>query len=100
MKSDLSIIRVLTILILAQGCMEKAPLSDAYGNFEAREVIVAAETSGRLLQFGVEEGQHLKQVNLLAWWIPFPCIFARSNYRQLWQRCAKKHRMLSRRLLF
>lgn len=60
MRSDLSVFRALIFLILAQGCTEKAPLSDAYGNFEAREVIVAAETSGRLLQFGVEEGQHLE----------------------------------------
>ncbi len=58
MKRDLSII--LTGLILAQGCSKTAPLSDAYGNFEAREVTVAAEASGRLLQLEVEEGGQLQ----------------------------------------
>lgn len=32
---------------------------DAYGNFEATEVIVSAETSGRLLWFTPDNGQHL-----------------------------------------
>ena len=32
---------------------------DAYGNFEATEVTVAAETAGRLLAFGLEEGDRL-----------------------------------------
>jgi len=35
-------------------------LSDAYGNFEAREVVVATESGGRLLQLEVEEGAYLK----------------------------------------
>jgi HlyD family secretion protein len=34
---------------------------DAYGNFEATEVTVAAEVSGRLLALGVEEGDRLKK---------------------------------------
>jgi HlyD family secretion protein len=33
---------------------------DAYGNFEATEVIVSAETSGQLLQFTPEDGQRLE----------------------------------------
>jgi HlyD family secretion protein len=32
---------------------------DAYGNFEATEVTVAAEVGGRLLSFGLEEGDRL-----------------------------------------
>ncbi len=58
MKRDVA--AILAILILAQSCAKTAPLSDAYGNFEAREVIVAAESSGRLLQLEVEEGAYLK----------------------------------------
>jgi HlyD family secretion protein len=34
---------------------------DAYGNFEATEVTVAAEVSGRLLALGVEEGDQVKK---------------------------------------
>jgi HlyD family secretion protein len=33
---------------------------DAYGNFEATEVVVSAETSGQLLWFTPDEGQHLE----------------------------------------
>ena len=58
MKRDLS--AILAILILAHGCTKTAPLSDAYGNFEAREVVVATESGGRLLQLEVEEGAYLK----------------------------------------
>ena len=34
---------------------------DAYGNFEATEVVVAAQTSGPVQRFLVSEGQHLKK---------------------------------------
>ena len=35
--------------------------ADAYGNFEATEVTVAAEVGGRLLAFGLEEGDRLRR---------------------------------------
>jgi HlyD family secretion protein len=35
--------------------------ADAYGNFEATEVTVAAEIAGRLLALGVEEGDRVKK---------------------------------------
>ncbi|MFZ4428005.1 MAG: HlyD family secretion protein [Saprospiraceae bacterium] len=50
----------LALLLLAPGCTEPPALSDAYGNFEAREVIVAAELTGKLLQLNIAEGQHLE----------------------------------------
>ena len=40
------------------GCSQQAP-PDAYGNVEAIEVVVSAETGGRLTNFGVDEGQVL-----------------------------------------
>lgn len=46
----------LTSALLA-GCGEAEP--DAYGNFEAREVVVSAETGGRLLRFEPDEGDSL-----------------------------------------
>ncbi|HEX2189549.1 MAG TPA: HlyD family efflux transporter periplasmic adaptor subunit [Longimicrobiaceae bacterium] len=39
------------------GCREEEP--DAYGNFEADEVTVSAETAGQLLRFGAREGERL-----------------------------------------
>lgn len=35
--------------------------ADGYGNFEATEITVSAENSGKLMQFNVEEGQLLKK---------------------------------------
>jgi HlyD family secretion protein len=46
-------------LLLSLGCNGVENDADAFGNFEAREVIVASETAGRLLHFNVEEGQEL-----------------------------------------
>jgi HlyD family secretion protein len=35
--------------------------SDAYGNFEAKEVIVSAEAQGKIIEFNVEEGQSINE---------------------------------------
>lgn len=49
-------------LIVACKNNEKA---DGYGNFEATEITVSAENSGKLMQFNVEEGQMLKKDDYL-----------------------------------
>jgi HlyD family secretion protein len=54
------------LLALLASCKPEAPLSDAYGNFEAREIMVAAEAGGRLLYFPVEEGLRLEAGALTA----------------------------------
>lgn len=43
--------------LLLVGCKEDEP--DAYGNFEATEVVVSAEGSGRLLRFDARKGEPL-----------------------------------------
>jgi HlyD family secretion protein len=43
------------------GCSEQNDVADAYGNFEAVEVIISAETSGRILSFLPEEGATLPE---------------------------------------
>ena len=60
------------ILLLAAftltACQEANDVADAYGNFEAREVIVSAEGNGQLLYFDVDEGKDLtagQQVGLI-----------------------------------
>lgn len=40
-------------------CSSGDERSDAYGNFEATEVLVASETAGRLIRFPVREGDQL-----------------------------------------
>ncbi len=56
---------VLATLFFLQACKPETPLADAYGNFEAREVLISSEVSGRLLQFSVEEGQSLEAGTLV-----------------------------------
>lgn len=59
-----------TLIILAalliSGCGNKNREADAYGNFEATEVVVSAETSGRILQFIPEEGSVIKKGSEIA----------------------------------
>jgi HlyD family secretion protein len=49
-------ISISPVLVLASCRNENA---DAYGNFEATEVTVAAEVGGRLLSFGLQEGDRV-----------------------------------------
>jgi HlyD family secretion protein len=49
---------VLILAVLAAGCA-RAPEPDAYGNVEATEVVVGAESSGQLISFTVHEGNAL-----------------------------------------
>lgn len=48
----------LSFLMLASAC-HRGNQPDAYGNFEATEVVVSAETSGQLLWFTADEGKHI-----------------------------------------
>jgi HlyD family secretion protein len=52
--------------VLLTACNNKSDLTDAYGNFEATEVIVSAETSGRILKFDVTEGIEINKGSEIA----------------------------------
>ncbi len=52
------IIPILLPVLLA-GCSGRNHLSDAYGNFETREFLVAAEGQGKIMELGIEEGDVL-----------------------------------------
>jgi len=57
----MEIVKLIAIVaIVSIGCSGDE-LSDAYGQFEADEIIVAAETTGKLLSFDVEEGELLSE---------------------------------------
>ena len=58
MKTKL-FIWILPALIIS--CDGNENRSDAYGNFEAKEIIVSAESQGKLLEFNIEEGDKLDQ---------------------------------------
>jgi HlyD family secretion protein len=48
----------LAVVLIGGGC-SRAETPDAYGNVEATEVTVAAESAGRIVSFDVKEGQAL-----------------------------------------
>ncbi len=52
--------------LLLTSCKNKSDQADAYGNFEATEVIVSAETSGRIITFDVTEGTQIEKGNAIA----------------------------------
>lgn len=54
----ITIILTLTALLLSS-CSNDENSSDAYGNFEAVDIMVAAESPGKLLSFTLEEGQKI-----------------------------------------
>ena len=52
---------------LLHNCSDDAPEAFAYGNFESTEVLVSAETTGRLISFNVNEGDQVKQSEILGY---------------------------------
>lgn len=62
--------KIRSILIIATlvltGCSDKNSSADAYGNFEATEVIVSAETGGRIISFNLSEGTEIDSGALIA----------------------------------
>ena len=47
---------LLAAAAIVLGACAHGPAPDAYGNFEATEVVVSAQTAGQLLSFGLTEG--------------------------------------------
>jgi len=57
---------IILIAILSAGCKNKTDKADAFGNFEATEVIVSAETNGRILQLEPVEGTQVTEGTKIA----------------------------------
>jgi HlyD family secretion protein len=53
-------------VLLLTACNNKSDQADAYGNFEATEVLVSAETSGRIIKFDVTEGTEINKDSVIA----------------------------------
>lgn len=49
------------VLIVATSCTKNGDKADAYGTFETDEITISAESSGKLLNFTIEEGDLLKK---------------------------------------
>jgi HlyD family secretion protein len=52
-------------MIFLAACSGKNKKSDAYGNFEADEVIISSEVSGKLISFDLEEGNVIDSGKLI-----------------------------------
>jgi HlyD family secretion protein len=50
------ILVIIFVLAIAPSCRNNTREADAYGNFEATEVIISAETSGRIIEFEPVDG--------------------------------------------
>jgi len=48
------------ILIFSISCNTNGDLSDAYGNFEAKDIIVSSEVAGLIIELNISEGDLLK----------------------------------------
>ena len=57
---------LISLLAIAAGCSNNKNEADAYGNFEATEVIISSETSGKIVQFDPAEGTKLEKGDLIA----------------------------------
>lgn len=59
---------IISLLVLASfftSCSNSEKKSDAYGNFEATEIIVAAQANGELLKFELQEGDILTKEQIV-----------------------------------
>ncbi|MFC2115823.1 HlyD family secretion protein [Bacteroidota bacterium] len=57
----------LQILAMLAGCSGRNNLSDAYGNFEAKEYLISAEGQGKILRLDLEEGSVLSEGEIVGY---------------------------------
>jgi HlyD family secretion protein len=57
---------VIIAAIILGGCKNNSDKADAYGNFEATEVTISAETNGRILQLNIQEGKQIEKGAIIA----------------------------------
>ena len=57
---------IIIAAVLLTGCKNKTEKADAFGNFEATEVIISAETNGRIMQFDPVEGVNVDKGTMIA----------------------------------
>lgn len=59
------IFSIITILLFFS-CNNNGEMSDAYGNFEADEIIISSEANGKILELDLENGQELNKGQIIA----------------------------------
>ena len=61
MKNITKILLILTAVPLLTACNNNGDKADGYGNFEATEIIISAENTGKLIAFNIDEGAVIEQ---------------------------------------
>jgi len=61
-----NIMPFLFLLLLLGSCKNEDTEAFAYGNFESEDVFISAETSGKVLNFSIDEGSVLEQGDIIA----------------------------------
>lgn len=59
------VITILTVMMISASCSNKNGETDAYGNFEADEVIISAQAQGEILSVEVAEGSNVEKGQLI-----------------------------------
>ncbi len=67
MKNKMQFILISIPLIMLFGCNGQNDRSDAWGNFEATEVTISAQSGGELMAFGLNEGDFLRKGTVVGW---------------------------------
>lgn len=67
MKKIFKITIIPFLILFITSCNSGSDLADGYGNFEATETIISAESNGKLLQFEIEEGQKLTKNTVIGY---------------------------------
>ncbi|KYG72778.1 HlyD family secretion protein [Roseivirga echinicomitans] len=73
-------ISILSLSLLTLfSCTEQNDRADGYGNFEATETTISAESNGKLMAFNVEEGQQLTQGSFIGYIDTIPLALKREQ---------------------
>ena len=67
MKTLYKILNITLVTVILSSCNSNSDLADGYGNFEAVETTISAESNGKLMKFAIEEGQILKKGALIGY---------------------------------
>lgn len=59
-------ILIILFAVFCTSCKDSTQEADAYGNFEANEVIVSSETTGKVAHFSAEEGSEIMKDEVFA----------------------------------
>lgn len=79
MKRHNYILGISIIAISLFSCSDANEKADGYGNFEATEITISAENNGKLLQFGVSEGDMLEKNQFIGYIDTIPLTLKREQ---------------------